>query len=251
MDKALSWLSLPILATIACLALLPRLITPRDITRELSSPEARQMVKHVIGRDLPADVGRLRGMFHHGRGRSDMEHVFVAFQAGAESQAYILETFGCQRIRQFPNQQNTLEDLDPGFWAPGCAFRGDSGISLFDKDPLERLRHDTIDGMMTGTFRDDALHGYYLTCAPDSDTAYGILVFEDLDVVYLAATRRGGVSEGRSAHSHMAFLFAFDLLTCAQNRPAPFVFGKGSLIERRYDEAHGNTVLFFPALVSH
>lgn len=190
MDKALSWLVLPVLATIVFLALLPRLITRRGITHQLNSSEAQRIVKDVTGRDLPANVEGLRAMFYREQGRSDEEHVFAAFQAGPDSQAYILETFGCQQVRQFPNEQNTLEDLDPGSFGPGCTLREDSGLALFDRDLLERLRRDTIDGMMTGIFRDDALHGYYLACAPSSDTAYEILVFPDLHAVYITATRR-------------------------------------------------------------
>ncbi len=61
---------------------------------------------------------------------------------------------------------------------------------LFDKDLLDRIRHDFLESVNTGRYPKDAVTGYYLEFNDSSKLGnYNVLVFKDLGIVYISAEK--------------------------------------------------------------
>jgi hypothetical protein len=162
----------------------------RTTRRELKPSETRQMVKDMTGRDLPTDAQALRGIYVHSRAiDDDVEYVFVAFQAGPEAQTYMHETSGNDHVTEFPDRENPPGDIRGLIVEMAFRYQKRGDVPPFDRNLLERVKQEAIDGLMAESFPADAVRGYRLEARVDSQTDYEVFVFTDRNLVYLGISK--------------------------------------------------------------
>lgn len=165
---------------------------PGYIIRELHQEEIRPMLKRITGRELPAKVEDLRAIFYYCEG---LENLLVAYQTDEEGCLYTLDAFGGQDVKkeQFPRVGFRVDSS--GFDKAYYDFQKDLkelGVTLFDENLMDQLRRDYTEQITTRRFPKDAVTGWYLEFNTISKLYiynYKVLIFKDLGVVYIYASK--------------------------------------------------------------
>ena len=163
----------------------------RSTLRKLSQREIRPILKRITGRDLPSKSEELRAILYSYHG---LEDIFVAFRTDEEGCSYVLDEFGSGQdiMRQeFPHKEYNHLRYSMVTFLNGYLFQKKLGIDLFDKDLIERIKHEHLEYVNMNSYPKDAVNGYYLKFSESSKLAfYRILVFKDLNIVYIFAEKK-------------------------------------------------------------
>jgi len=161
---------------------------PGEVARELHQEEIRPMLKRITGRELPAKVEDLRAIFYYCEG---LENLLVAYQTDEEGCLYALDAFGGQDVKkeQFPRVGFRVgsSGFDKAYF-----YQKRLGLTLFDENLIDRLRRDYTKQITTRRFPKDAVTGWYLefnTISKLYTYKYKVLIFKDLGIVYIYASK--------------------------------------------------------------
>jgi hypothetical protein len=158
---------------------------------ELSQREIRPTLKRITGRDLPSNVEKLQAILYSYKG---LEDVFIAFQTNQEGCSHMLNEFGSGQDvmkQEFPDKEFSFVEYSMMVFLNGYQFQKKLGIDLFDMDLIERIEHEHLEYVNTSRYPKDAVTGYYLKFTDTLKlTFYRILVFKDLNIVYIFAEKK-------------------------------------------------------------